>query len=84
MKIEKVRTGVILMRGDKAWLGADTRYEDASDGWGDATQAELNEPEFCTKPYDLSSPPGHLVEEMSKGKLVLVRKVVAIEVIGDA
>jgi hypothetical protein len=85
MKIERViKTGVILMKDGKAWLGADTRYESAEDGWGDATLAEPSDPKFCKKPYDLSSPPGHLIDEMNKGKLVSVRKTVSIEILGDA
>lgn len=79
-KFKQVQTGLILMKDGKAWLGADTRYEDAADGWGDPTKAELHDPEFCNRPYDISSPPGHLVEEMNKGKFVSVTRTVIVEI----
>ena len=81
MKITKTETGLIVMKGDMAWIGADPQFQSPSDGWGHPAAAKLHSPEFFKKPSDILSPGDHFcIKEINTGKIVTITRTVTIEV----
>ncbi len=85
MKKVKVIEGVVAEYNGKYW---GTQYADGystSKKFGDFEKAEISNPEFCTKPTDMTWNPqsadgyNHEYNELSKARLIKVRKTIITE-----
>lgn len=81
---EKVESGVMVMKDGKAW---GIEYEDGqctSYNWIDPVDADIHNPEFCTKTTDVTSHhhPDY-IEKLKTGKLVKVTRTIAVKVVEE-
>ena len=78
--MEKTETGVMVMKDGKAW---GTSYEDGystSYGWINPAEAEIHEPESCTKTTDVTYENSPYIEELRTGKLVMVERKTVVRI----
>lgn len=78
MKTE-IEEGVAAKLGGLYW---GTQYEDGHTtdiGWGPIENADIADPEFCTKPTDMTYEDDPSIHELSESKLVKIRKTTVTE-----
>ena len=85
MKKVEIIEGVVAEYNGKYW---GKQYQDGrctSKDFGDIEKAEISNPEYCTKPTDMTWDPentngyNHEYELLKKAKLVKVKKTITIE-----
>ncbi|MDD5006846.1 MAG: hypothetical protein PHC68_00420 [Syntrophorhabdaceae bacterium] len=70
-----IKTGVMVMKNEKAW---GTVYEDGhftEDGWGEAIFAPIHDPKFCIKTTDVTYKDSPYIKELLTAKLVRVKRI---------
>jgi len=75
----KEETGVMVMKGGKAW---GVTYEDGrstSYGWIDPERASIHDPKYCKRPTDVTYKGSYLVDELRSGKIVRVKRTTVVE-----
>lgn len=70
----------MVMLGDQAWGciwedGYSTSY-----GWMDPCRAPIHDPRYCRKVTDVTYRGSHYIRELSKGRLVKVKRTTKVEV----
>lgn len=76
----KTETGVMVMRGGKAW---GVEYADGhvtAYGWIDPEAAPIHDPRFCKKPTDVTWKGSPWTEELLTGKLVHVTRTTTVTI----
>ena len=82
MRVAKRYTGVVVEKGGRFW---GVLYDDGhsrSEGFGPIESATIHNPEFCTKPTDVTYKDSPYVRELSTAVLRQVFKTVIYEVEG--
>lgn len=77
----QVEKGVMVMLNGKAW---GVEYKDAQVtqyGWIDSEFAVIHNPEFCKEPADITYPSDRNIDEINKGRLVKVERIVKVSII---
>jgi hypothetical protein len=72
--MEKIETGVMVMKNGKAW---GIEYEDGqctAYGWIDPCEAPIHDPRFCETPADVTYQNSPYLKELSMAKLVMVER----------
>lgn len=76
----KVETGVMVMKGGKAWGITYKDGQSTSYGWMDPEDAPIHDPEYCKKPTDVTYSGSYLINELKTGKLVKVKRTTMVEI----
>ncbi len=77
----KTETGVMVMKGGKAW---GVVYEDGhstSHDWMDPESAPIRDPRFCKKPTDVTYAGSPDVAELSTARLVCVKRTTIVTIL---
>lgn len=78
-----VEDGVMVMRDSKSWGLVHEDGHSTTMGWVDAVQGRIRDPEFCKSPTGLTYAGSPDSRELATGRLVKVRRVKILEVLGD-
>ena len=79
MKDEEV--GAAIMLDGKFWGVQYSDGHSTSEGWGGIGNANLGHPEFLKKPEGATYKGSHLVDELRKGEIVLIKRTVSFEIL---
>jgi hypothetical protein len=76
----KVENGVMVIKDGLAWGIIYQDGELTRRGWMPPTDARMSDPEFCTKPSDVSYSGSLDLPEINKGGVTKVRRTTTIQV----
>jgi hypothetical protein len=76
-----IERGVMVMKNGKAWQvlfedGRSTEY-----GWGAPETARIHHPDYCKEPTDVTYKSSPYIEELRKGKIVMVERETVVRVL---
>lgn len=76
----RVETGVMLVKGGKAWQVVYKDGHSTTYGWGELETGDIRKAEYCKKPSDMVWAGSPDLPEMNTGTLVAVTRLTSVEV----
>lgn len=84
-----IESGVMVMKNGLAWGLIFADGHSSQFGWTDPCKAPIHNPQFCTKPTDVTWTPrpdmpyNSYYDELSTGKIVYVERETTVRIKGD-
>ena len=80
MKNNKTEIGVMVMKNGKAWGCVYDDGHSTSYGWMNPVDAPIYEPEYCTKPTDVTYRNSPYLAELATAELVMVERTITVKI----